>query len=158
MPLARPWAGLGICVVLVCSPTLAASRHPDNQPPAARALAHEVMSPFCPGRTLATCPSSAAADLRAEIAARIGSGETRDAVLGDLVARFGEGVLGVPRAAGVGLLAWTLPIAIAGLMLVAVMANASVARMPPLGGRDGGGGAADDDVIRRLQDELAALD
>jgi hypothetical protein len=43
-------------------------------------------------------------------------------------------------------------------MLVAAMANASVARMPPLGGRDGGGGAADDDVKRRLQDELAALD
>jgi len=84
-------------------------------------LAGQIMSPYCPGRTLAACPSSAAADLRADVAERIAKGEPRDLIVESLVARFGEGVRGAPRPVGFGVVLWTLPPLIGGLLLGAVL-------------------------------------
>ena len=42
----------------------------------AYALAGELLSPYCPGRTLADCPSPDAGALREEIRTRIDSGES----------------------------------------------------------------------------------
>jgi cytochrome c-type biogenesis protein CcmH/NrfF len=73
------------------------------------ALASELMSPFCPGLLLADCRSSGAQELRAEIHDRLGRGESRDAIVNDLVLRFGPHVRAVPTAEGLGLLVWVLP-------------------------------------------------
>ncbi len=77
----------------------------------AHALARDVMSPFCPGRTLADCPSPDAAALREEIRGLIDAGVDEEAVRVRLEKRFGDAVIGVPR----GLWGWSLP----GLILLA---------------------------------------
>ena len=73
----------------------------------AHRLATELMSPFCPGRTLSDCPSPNAAAVREEIRAWIDAGEQPDVIRARLEARFGERVIGVPRTAW----GWGLPIA-----------------------------------------------
>lgn len=78
----------------------------------AYALAHETMSPFCPGRTLAECPSPNAAELRMWIINQAAAGATREEVNAMLYERFGEEVLrAAPKAEGWGLSAYVIPIA-----------------------------------------------
>ena len=76
----------------------------------AHALARDLMSPYCPGRTLADCPSHDAAALRAEIRGLLRAGLDETGVRVRLEERFGDAVIGVPR----GVLGWTLP----GLVLL----------------------------------------
>ncbi len=75
----------------------------------AHSLAREVMSPYCPGRTLADCPSPNAAALREEVRGLIDAGVPAPDIRARLEARFGDVVIGVPR----GFWGWSLP----GLML-----------------------------------------
>jgi cytochrome c-type biogenesis protein CcmH/NrfF len=87
---------------------------------AALDLAHEVMSPFCPGLTLAACPSPAAFELRSEIRGRFDAGESREAIFSDLVGRFGRGIDGTPAPAGLGAVAWVAPVIVAAILGLAV--------------------------------------
>ena len=84
-------------------------------------LAHELMSPFCPGRTLADCPSPQAQTLRTWILVQEAAGRTRDDVEAELLARYGDELLSAPRARGFGLAAYAVPIGVflAGGALVA---------------------------------------
>lgn len=75
-------------------------------------LGHELMSPYCPGRTLATCPSPQAAELVQWIVTQEAAGVSQEQVLEMLVDRFGEDILGAPPAEGFTLWAYILPVAV----------------------------------------------
>ena len=75
----------------------------------ANELYDEVMSPFCPGRTLSNCPSPQAAQLREQIKQRVAAGSTDEQIKDELYEVYGEVVLGAPRKEGFGLLAYILP-------------------------------------------------
>lgn len=83
-------------------------------------LSHELMSPFCPGLTLAACPSPAALELRNEVRDRFEGGEFRESITQDLLARYGHEIQGTPPASGLGLVVWLLPALVAGGLIVAV--------------------------------------
>ena len=74
-------------------------------------LGGELMSPFCPGRTLASCPSPQAAELVQWIVTQEAAGTTREEVLEILIERYGEEILGAPPAEGITLWAYIFPIA-----------------------------------------------
>jgi len=74
------------------------------------ALGHDLMSPFCPGRTLATCPSPNAAELVQWIVMQEAAGVTREQVIEMLIERFGEQILGAPPARGITLWAYIFPV------------------------------------------------
>jgi cytochrome c-type biogenesis protein CcmH/NrfF len=78
---------------------------------AAHELARDLMSPFCPGRTLAECSSPDAGAVREEIRDRLRNGEEPASIRARIEARFGDHVIGVPRER----FGWALPI----LVLVA---------------------------------------
>lgn len=73
-------------------------------------LAHELMSPYCPGRTLAECPSEKADTLRMWLHVQEASGRPVDEVTAELVERFGDGILSAPRPEGFGLMAYIVPV------------------------------------------------
>jgi cytochrome c-type biogenesis protein CcmH len=73
-------------------------------------LAGELMSPFCPGRTLASCPSPQAGEMIQWIALQEAAGATREEVIAQLVARHGESILGAPPARGLTLWAYLGPV------------------------------------------------
>ncbi len=72
----------------------------------AYSISRELMSPFCPGRTLADCPSPDAAAVRVEILERVRAGVPPEKIRSDLELRFGETVRGIPRSA----LGWLFPV------------------------------------------------
>jgi cytochrome c-type biogenesis protein CcmH/NrfF len=76
---------------------------------AAREIFENVLSPYCPGRTISNCPSPQADELRASIRQQLAAGETPDEVKEELYAVFGDELRTIPRAQGFGLLAWVVP-------------------------------------------------
>lgn len=101
---------LALVLGMVCGPAEGADSEIEKGREA-YALSRDLMSPYCPGRTLADCPSPDAAALREEIRTRIGEGVPAEQVRADLERRFGSRVQGVPR----GALGWSVP----GLVLLA---------------------------------------
>jgi cytochrome c-type biogenesis protein CcmH len=79
-----------------------------------------VMSPYCPGKLIANCPSSAAAELRQDIRRRIADGASADEIRQELLDTYGEAVRAAPEAEGFNLLAWLAPPA---ALLAAVVAT-----------------------------------
>ena len=107
------------------APALAASGCAEAEPEAdtwAYELADELMSPYCPGRALSECPSPQAEELRAWIVHQEEQGATRAETEAQLYARFGDQLHQAPRAEGMGILAYAIPVVVGvlGLVLVAV--------------------------------------
>ena len=73
-------------------------------------LAAELMSPYCPGRTLASCPSPQASELIQWISLQEAGGATEDEVVEMLIEQFGEEILGAPPAEGITLWAYVFPV------------------------------------------------
>jgi len=57
-------------------------------------LSHDLMSPYCPGRTIAACPSEQARLLEDHILARAEAGKSRDEIEQELVSQFGAEIVG----------------------------------------------------------------
>jgi cytochrome c-type biogenesis protein CcmH/NrfF len=126
---------------------------PDTAREAAR-LSAALMSPFCPGMTLSTCPSPDAATVRAEISERLHRGEPSTAIVADLEARFGDVLDGSPRAQGAGWLAWLMPGGLGLMLLLALRAAFGTRTAAP----DAAATAAlDPDLLVRLSNELDDL-
>lgn len=106
-------------VALACGSVLSGPGAAQEPTPAAASesggwgydLARDLMSPFCPGRALADCPSPDAATLRAWILVQEAAGRSREDVEAELIERYGEQILSAPRVRGFGLTAYALPIA-----------------------------------------------
>lgn len=72
-------------------------------------LESELMSPYCPGRSLVECPSPQATELRLWIQAQERAGVPRSEVEARLFEEFGDMLLHSPRAEGWGLWAYLVP-------------------------------------------------
>ncbi len=85
-------------------------------------LPHDLMSPFCPGRTIADCSSPQAESLRMWLIVQEASGRSREDVEAELFERYGDVLRSAPRATGFGLAAYVFPVIafLAGGVVVAV--------------------------------------
>lgn len=139
---------------------LLASADPDQ---IVQTLSNDLMSPYCPGRTIASCPSPQARQLEDHIYAQAQAGKSREEIETALVQRFGEDIVGYKAqpvllygSAVVGLLAlgavvtmgrrWTRrPAAAVGLGTAAVATA-------------GAAGAPSQAELDRLEDALDEVD
>jgi cytochrome c-type biogenesis protein CcmH/NrfF len=131
-------------------------------------LSHELMSPFCPGRTLASCPSSKADELRVWILMQEAAGATREEVEAELVARYGQAILPAPAPEdATGIVGYAVPILaiVAGAPLVfwllrrlTTAPQAPPTRGPAAGRPTPATGPADDEYAARVDRELRELD
>jgi len=97
-------------------------------PPWAYSLAHDLMSPFCPGRTLAACPSPQADQLRQWILFQAAAGLTQGQIEESLFERFGDVLLSAPKAeGGWGISAYAIPIG--GFLFGLAFAGWMIARL-----------------------------
>lgn len=83
-----------------------------SMPPALGALYRDIMSPYCPGLTLSSCPSPQADSLRKAIAVRYNAGETPAQITESLVQHYGPSVRGAPAVEGFGLAAYLGPVVV----------------------------------------------
>ena len=118
---------LGAALLLALALAAPAAAEAPPAPEWAYAMAHQLMSPFCPGRTLAECPSPEADKLRLWILDRARAGATQPEVEAELFASFGDQLRQAPRAAGFGLVAYAVPalFVVAGALLLGVFLRRS---------------------------------
>lgn len=130
-------------------------------------LSHDLMSPFCPGRTIAACPSSAARKLEDEILVQAKDGKSREEIEGVLVERYGQDIVGYRPPP---LLLWgTIVLGVVALMLLVGLgrrwarrasAKPDAATAGGPSGRPGSGTGSEEPQGRRppTRAELDALD
>ncbi|MBN1609726.1 MAG: cytochrome c-type biogenesis protein CcmH [Polyangiaceae bacterium] len=126
----------------------------------AEAIIDHTMSPFCPGRTLASCPSPNAATWRSEIRQWTREGVSTAEIGRRIEARAGVDLSGTPE----GPLGWKLPIVLAaasvavlGLILYRLR-SARSRRSERKRDPSVSPAAGNADLDRRLASELDALD
>ena len=129
-------------------------------------LSHELMSPFCPGVTLAACTSPQAAELRQWILLQEAAGTSREEVIFILEERFGDAIRSTPEAEGWGLAAWLLPVVALAIGVVLVffslrrLVGSGSETTPDAGLRPEPQKSSvspdDEDLARRVDQELAA--
>jgi len=115
----RRTAALGVVCLGLALPAVAADTEPEGW---AYEVSHEIMSPFCPGRSLADCPSPQAESLRAWIVVQEATGRSRADVEAELLERYGDVIRAAPSAEGIGLAAYVIPLAafVGGGVLVGI--------------------------------------
>lgn len=124
-----------------------------------RELSHDLMSPYCPGRTIASCPSGQARKLEEEILQEARDGKTREEIEAQLVERFGrdiQGYIGRPE-----LIYGSVAVALIAIVLLFRLGRQWVRRDrvgAPTPTPDGGSRTPSDDELDRVEDELDELD
>jgi cytochrome c-type biogenesis protein CcmH/NrfF len=153
-----PLIGIAVLVFVAIGAGLIAARGPDpNARPTAEEVYNRTESPFCPGLTLAACPSSQAIELRATVARMVDQGRTNRQINGWLAANYPARILGTHSP-----VAWLMPAAavLAGLIVVAAVmlrrpgpgADGDRSPLPAISPGDSARLAAD---IRRFADGLS---
>jgi cytochrome c-type biogenesis protein CcmH/NrfF len=159
---------LAIAWLAVASPALAADPpdaaqaappavDPSSAPSWAYEIPAELMSPFCPGRTLADCPSPAAANIRMWILVQAAAGRTKEDVEDELLQRYGDRIRSAPKAEGFGWAAYLVPLGafVGGGVLVAYVLRRMTRGAPPPPPPPPGARPGDPEVERLVDEELA---
>lgn len=129
----------------------------------ARDIASDMPSPYCPGRSIASCPSSAARDLEDDILDLAQQGMDREGIETVLVKRFGEEKMGSATQSEV-----LVAILLAAALALVALVHVSRRWLRPAPGpatdsatrADSGGALAgiSPDELDRLEDELDEID
>lgn len=140
-----------LLVALLCVPLLVQGVRAE-EPGWSYEVWNDLMSPFCPGRTLADCPSEQAEELRGWIVEQEAAGRARKDVYDEIVAEYGDRVLQAPVPTGFGLAAYVIPVLlfVAGGGLVAVFLR----RQTRAASRPVPVAAVDPDLQRELDEEI----
>lgn len=120
----------------------------------ARSIFNRVMSPFCPGQSLANCGSGAAEVLRSEIRQRLADGETAEEIMASVVERYGVKVLAEPPKKGFASLVWIGPFAL--LLVGAIIIVVYVRRHTSRRGVGDEAVEIDPALKARVEEELAS--
>ena len=126
-----------------------------------REVALSLRCPVCQNNSIEESPAVLAQDMKREVRQRLAAGESPDDIRRYFVSRYGEWVLTKPRAAGVNLSVWLLPVValFAGALVVwsavrrwvrqgdAARHRAAVREAPPVTG-EGPVGALDAAELR----------
>jgi cytochrome c-type biogenesis protein CcmH len=128
----------------------------------AQRIYQSLMSPFCPGLTVASCPSPGAEQMRQEVRQRLAAGDGERTIVAALVEEYGSDILGAPPARRWGLALW-IPPALALLMGGGALALWLRRRASPTEEDDAQAGAEaapeTDPVLQsRLEEALRAFD
>lgn len=116
---------------------------------------NDLMSPYCPGRSLNDCPSPQAAELRQWIANQEVAGRDRSDVEAELYRIYGDVLRSAPRAEGWGLAAYVIPVLtfVVGGVLVTVFLKRHSSRAA-VDGPPATAGPVDPELERLLNEEL----
>ena len=125
---------------------------PDQLDLTAQAISETSMSPFCPGRTISSCPSPQARELRGQIHTWLQQGYSPDAVRNQLLLIYGEDVRGTPQTEGFGIVGWVMPAVFVVLSLALVFVK--LRKMKPANGAPSSPKIIDAESERRVEDAL----
>lgn len=122
-PETRPGARVVAALLAAIAAAAAPARAAD---PGTRARVESRLMCYCgcTDLTVKVCNCGTAANIKADIAARLDAGATADQVVDAYVAQYGEQIRSAPTRSGFNLLAWIMPFAVilaGGVMVVGLV-------------------------------------
>ena len=157
--------GIVIGLVLATLPALAIESASGRKDPA-RAITSQLICPCSCGEILSGCICETGVSMNGYVAKEVKAGKSKEVIEAALVAKYGEVILGAPKAKGFNLLVWILPfLATAiGLSMAWVILRRWVRRkdelvaVTPVGAPPGSSAEADLAALRsRAEAELRRL-
>lgn len=106
-----PWVAMAVVLVLALA-IGARTGGGGSAEDRVRAVASTIKCPQCAGQSAATSDAPTAAAIRADIADRLGKGQSPDRIRDYYASRYGEAILLTPGRSGVAGLVWALPVAV----------------------------------------------
>jgi cytochrome c-type biogenesis protein CcmH/NrfF len=124
----------------------------------ATSVYQEILSPFCPGRSLNDCPSSKAHELKSEILQKLQSGMPQEQVLEEVFSSYGDQYRAIPRYSGFGRLVWLAPATflMAWLFLAYAVMSKKKRNMGPIEAVKAP--ALEPQLAKQIEEELSTLD
>jgi cytochrome c-type biogenesis protein CcmH/NrfF len=145
--------------IVLCLGSMAACHTPESDAQRADAITAHTMSPFCPGRTLQSCPSPSAAEWRQDIRQWVDQGMSTQQIRQRLEARAATTDLSGTPSTRFG---WALPVVLTALSLallgVVLQRFRSTRDQQQLEASKSAAEADSPDLDRRLDRELSDLD
>jgi cytochrome c-type biogenesis protein CcmH/NrfF len=142
----------GVCFVLGCTP--APVEDDSNEGRQVQSIVRNTASPFCPGKTLNSCPSPKAGEWRREIRAWVGEGVPEPEIRDRLQARVPGFDLSIPPVKS----GWVIPVVAVALSTFWLVVMARRFRRRSASTRRVAAPSEGHDLDARLDEELAALD
>ena len=93
----------------------------DSSDQSSQEIYYGILSPFCPGRSLADCPSEQASALKDKIKSELVAGKNKEVILDEIIKEYGEQFRAAPKMSGWNSLAWLIPILIVFVGFVIVI-------------------------------------
>jgi cytochrome c-type biogenesis protein CcmH len=115
------WPGFVLLLVVLSAALVVGSGLGSAPPSAAQraaALDGQLRCPQCEDLSVAQSNASSAIAVRRQVAAMVAAGDSVHQIEQSLVARYGERILLVPSADGLGFLIWLVPAVVAGAAAV----------------------------------------
>ena len=116
------WLVIGAVVVVALVRAGVSDGPPRSAEEKVRAIASTIKCPTCRSQSVAGSDSGAARAIRADIARRVGDGESADEIRAAVAATYGNDVLLTPARSGVEGIVWALPVVALILALAGVSA------------------------------------
>ena len=130
----------------------------------ARAITSQLICPCSCGEILSGCTCETGKSMQGFVTDELKKGKGKDEITASLVGKYGEVILGAPKAEGFNLLVWVLPFVVTaiGFVIAALVLKRWVGRrqLVPAGAPTGPGTTAEqdlDDLRARAEAELRGL-
>jgi cytochrome c-type biogenesis protein CcmH len=161
-------AGIVLGLVLATLPALAVESATGRKDPA-RAITSQLICPCSCGEILSGCICETGKTMQGFVSGELKAGKTKEQITASLVSKYGEVILGAPKAEGFNLIVWVAPFlaTLVGFLIAAFVLRRWVHRRAELALATAGPGAgapgarpatAEDDAHRaRAEEELRRL-
>lgn len=164
----RPRLGTAVLAALFLggwlagSPTrLAANEAASGAKDPARAITSQLICPCSCGEILSGCTCDTGKAMQGFVSDQLRSGKGKEEITAQLVAKYGEVILGAPKAKGFNLIVWIAPFlaTLVGFAIAAMILRRWVRRraVAPLAVEAIGAGSGSTATRRSAEEDLAAL-
>lgn len=104
------WSLLGLVLVLALAIGSRPPSGPATENQRVQRISSVIRCPTCHSLSAALSDAPASESIRDEVRRRVQDGESDGQIKGYLVSSYGDGILLQPKASGVGVLVWALPV------------------------------------------------
>ncbi len=98
----------------------------DQSEDLAQEIYYETLSPFCPGRALADCPTEQAREVKTQMLNDLRTGKSKQEVVDSFLQKYGQHLNSMPGFSGLNLFVWLLPALIIIIGIIVVLKKTSL--------------------------------
>jgi cytochrome c-type biogenesis protein CcmH len=117
-----PWFAMAVVLAGCFAIGIARDDGPQTAQDRVAAIARTIKCPTCQGESVGDSNAASSRAIRADIAQRVGAGESDEQIRAAYVASYGQEILLTPSGSGVSALVWAIPVVVLALGVAGLVA------------------------------------